>query len=162
MNSLDCAPVDSRLTETQCLIALSLMFFKLYSPDNYVPNAPKDIGEEQYRKRFEEWLLSSILDLDSRLNNVVIKEEHKEENHDKNSEAFIHWLYVGVLRRRFPGNFEGTCCWLISSFPWSWSDEFLSQACKSMSTRSQTNDGVVGMSRSWNHEILPLEGRPKL
>jgi len=149
---------------------LTLLFLKLYSHDNYIPRVLTDehfrlwcsdlftrigkINNEDIEK-IRTVLESKCPDFANPIFNNIEKiyEESVSEKFDK----FIHWLYFGLLHRRFSNNFNVGC--RLLKFPWKWDDKGLLQVCKAMSTPSQGNDTTLQSCKDWNYENL--NNRPK-
>jgi len=129
----------NRLSIDDCRIALTILFIKLHSDDNYFRII--------HAREWSEW----CGDLEKRI------------SVENNYAQFIHWLYVGVLRRRFSHEFDnGSICRLItdaSPFPWQWTAARWSEV-RSAKCRQPPSEGyTTQVSENWNHEIL--ESRPK-
>lgn len=174
MDSHDSSNVTEPFNYEQLRNGLCILFLKFYSHDNYIPSLD---APDNYATEFSQYLS----DLNQRMKKFVNNAD-SESKYDE----FIHWLYVGLLRRRFPRGFKyGFICHLITrGCIWNWRDEEVTRVFEAINIDSPSNptdrsQGWVILpkaaykkwarllrwasraSKHWNHEVLQSSSRPK-
>ena len=133
------------MDEDERLKALTMLFFKTYSVDNYIPNInDRDKDALSWSDR--------LSDLHERM--VKLEYDHETVDYDN----YIFCLFLGLLRRRFVGSFNrlepGFTSSVILQPPWLWPDNVIAQVVEAICSSSPLSSSDLKGTVRWNHEIL--------